>query len=279
MNASMVTMAMHLDDYRIAETLGVVRGIVVRSRSVVGLIGARLQTVLGGNITLLAELCERARADAFAQMIEHAELLGAHGDPLGRDRGAVLRHRGPAGAPAGKLRSLRRRGHHPAAARVPCGADPPRRLPGPNAAVPHVSRVRARGGARAGGMVYSRGQHARSGAGPTGGMSHLPPGSLVRHRRTLGSSDMANRKAKAGPRGTTAARKAARRKSNLPPGISRIDQESTRTHGYFVRLGYRRTREGAWRPKHRQFFGDVTHGGKAKGLKAAIKWLKGVLKK
>jgi uncharacterized protein YbjQ (UPF0145 family) len=74
----MVTMAQHLDGYVVDETLGVVRGIVVRSRSVFGTVGARLQTVLGGNITLLTTLCERARADAFAQMIGHAEMLGAN---------------------------------------------------------------------------------------------------------------------------------------------------------------------------------------------------------
>lgn len=92
-------------------------------------------------------------------------------------------------------------------------------------------------------------------------------------------------KAKAAGRGKKAAskaktaKKAVRRKSALPPGVSRIDQESTRTHGYFVRVGYHRTRDGAWRPKHRAFFGDASHGGKAKALKAAVKWLKGVAKK
>lgn len=79
MKASMVTMAATIDGHAVDETLGVVRGIVVRSRSVIGLLGARLQTVLGGNITLLTELCERARADAFAEMIAHAEVLGANG--------------------------------------------------------------------------------------------------------------------------------------------------------------------------------------------------------
>jgi hypothetical protein len=62
------------------------------------------------------------------------------------------------------------------------------------------------------------------------------------------------------------------------PGISRIDQPSTRTHGYFVRVGYHRTKEGAWRPKHRAFFGDASHNGKPKALKAAEKWLKDVSK-
>ncbi len=94
---------------------------------------------------------------------------------------------------------------------------------------------------------------------------------------------MAQRKAKAkagaAKRGKGAAKKATRRKaSNLPPGISRIDQPSTRTHGYFVRVGYHRTRDGLWRPKHRAFFGDASHGGKAKAMKAAEKWLKEVSK-
>lgn len=71
-------------------------------------------------------------------------------------------------------------------------------------------------------------------------------------------------------------RKTAKRSnaSTAVPGVSRIDQESTRTHGYFVRVGYRRTKEGAWRPKHRAFFGDASHGGKEKAFKAAVKWLK-----
>lgn len=79
MLASMVTMSQVLEGYQIEETLGVVRGIIVRSRSVFGTIGAALQTIRGGNITLLTELCERTRADAFAEMIQHAEVLGANG--------------------------------------------------------------------------------------------------------------------------------------------------------------------------------------------------------
>lgn len=78
MLASNVTMSMVLEGHEIEVTLGVVRGIVVRSRSVFGTIGAAFQTIVGGNITLLTELCERTRADAFAQMIEHAEGLGAN---------------------------------------------------------------------------------------------------------------------------------------------------------------------------------------------------------
>jgi hypothetical protein len=72
------------------------------------------------------------------------------------------------------------------------------------------------------------------------------------------------------------AKKASRRvgKSKIP-GISRIDQESTRTHGWFVRVGYRRTKQG-WRPKHRAFFGDKSHGGKSSALKAAEVWLNSV---
>jgi len=78
MRASMVTVAMNLDGYIVDETLGVVRGIVVRSRSVFGTVGAKLQTLVGGNITILTDLCERTRADAFAQMVGHAEMLGAN---------------------------------------------------------------------------------------------------------------------------------------------------------------------------------------------------------
>jgi hypothetical protein len=74
----------------------------------------------------------------------------------------------------------------------------------------------------------------------------------------------------------SAAKKTSRRvgKSKIP-GISRIDQESTRTHGWFVRVGYRRTKQG-WRPKHRAFFGDKSHGGKTAALKAAEQWLNSV---
>jgi hypothetical protein len=60
---------------------------------------------------------------------------------------------------------------------------------------------------------------------------------------------------------------------SLPSGISRIDQETSRTHGYFVRVGYRKTTKG-WRPKASAFFGDAGHGGKSSALRAAEKWLK-----
>lgn len=73
-----VTTAFELPNHRIVQNLGVVRGIVVRSRSIVGNIGAALQTLAGGNITLYTELCERARQDAFQLMLEHAAELGAN---------------------------------------------------------------------------------------------------------------------------------------------------------------------------------------------------------
>ena len=75
---SMTTTAFALDGYRTTRTLGVVRGVTVRSRSILGTIGASLQTLVGGNITLFTDLCERTRADAFGQMIAHAEQLGAN---------------------------------------------------------------------------------------------------------------------------------------------------------------------------------------------------------
>ncbi len=74
----MVTTAFELDNFRIVKTLGVTRGIVVRSRSVIGNIGAALQTIVGGNITLFTELCERTREDAFNLMLQHAAEMGAN---------------------------------------------------------------------------------------------------------------------------------------------------------------------------------------------------------
>lgn len=73
-----VTTALDLPGNRITRNLGVVRGIVVRSRSIVGNIGAAIQTLFGGNITLYTQLCERARADAYRLMIEHAYEMGAN---------------------------------------------------------------------------------------------------------------------------------------------------------------------------------------------------------
>jgi uncharacterized protein YbjQ (UPF0145 family) len=74
---TLVTTAFELPGYRIVRTLGVVRGIVVRSRSIVGTIGATLQTLVGGNISLYTELCEKARADAFQLLLDHAAERGA----------------------------------------------------------------------------------------------------------------------------------------------------------------------------------------------------------
>ena len=74
----MVTTAFELDGYRIVRNLGVVRGIIVRSRSVLGTIGAGLQTLIGGNITLLTELCEKTRGESFEVMLQHAADLGAN---------------------------------------------------------------------------------------------------------------------------------------------------------------------------------------------------------
>ena len=75
---AMTTTAFTLEGYRTTKTLGVVRGVTVRSRSVIGTIGASLQTLIGGNITLLTELCEKTRAEAFTLMLEHAAELGAN---------------------------------------------------------------------------------------------------------------------------------------------------------------------------------------------------------
>ncbi len=75
---NMVTTQFELDGYRVVRTLGVVRGITVRSRSIFGTIGAGLQTLVGGNISLLTNLCEKTRAEAFDLMLQHAADLGAN---------------------------------------------------------------------------------------------------------------------------------------------------------------------------------------------------------
>ncbi len=75
---SYVTTALQLEGKRITKNLGLVRGITVRSRSIVGAIGAGLQTLVGGNITLFETLCERAREQAFERMLAHAEEMGAN---------------------------------------------------------------------------------------------------------------------------------------------------------------------------------------------------------
>src|SRR4051812_12813065 len=72
------TTAFELPGYRVAQTFGVVRGIIVRSRSVIGNLGASIQSFFGGNITIYTELCEQARDEAFRSMISHASQLGAN---------------------------------------------------------------------------------------------------------------------------------------------------------------------------------------------------------
>lgn len=74
-----ITTAFELPGYKIASNLGIVRGIIVRSRSIVGNIGASIQSLFGGNISLYTELCERARMDAYNHMIDEANRLGADG--------------------------------------------------------------------------------------------------------------------------------------------------------------------------------------------------------
>ncbi|MDP9265047.1 MAG: YbjQ family protein [Chloroflexota bacterium] len=78
MHHAFTTTSIALDGYRVTRSLGVVRGIIVRSRSVFGQIGAALQTMAGGNITILTNLCERTRNDAFDLMLAQAEALGAN---------------------------------------------------------------------------------------------------------------------------------------------------------------------------------------------------------
>ena len=78
MDHALTTTAFTLDGYHITHTLGVVRGITVRSRNIFGTIGGSLQTLFGGNITLLTELCEKTRGEAFELMLTHAQQLGAN---------------------------------------------------------------------------------------------------------------------------------------------------------------------------------------------------------
>ena len=75
-DSAMVTTALELPGYRIVRNFGIVRGIIVRSRSVIGNLGAALQTIVGGNITILTNLCEKAREDAYELLLQHA---GEHG--------------------------------------------------------------------------------------------------------------------------------------------------------------------------------------------------------
>ncbi len=74
----LTTTTFELPGYRLVKSLGVVRGIIVRSRSIVGNIGASLQSLIGGNISIYTSLCEKARADAFNLMLTHAGEVGAN---------------------------------------------------------------------------------------------------------------------------------------------------------------------------------------------------------
>src|SRR6266478_699606 len=77
-DTSMVTSANEIPGYRIVKNFGIVRGIIVRSRSVIGTLGAALQTIVGGNITILTNLCERTREDAYELLLLHAAQHGAN---------------------------------------------------------------------------------------------------------------------------------------------------------------------------------------------------------
>jgi uncharacterized protein YbjQ (UPF0145 family) len=78
MDHAMTTTAFTIDGFRVTKNLGLVRGIVVRSRSIVGSFGAFLQTIVGGNITIYTQLCEKTRAQAYDVMMAHAAELGAN---------------------------------------------------------------------------------------------------------------------------------------------------------------------------------------------------------
>jgi len=75
----LVTTSNQLEGYRVTKHLGVIRGITVRSRSIFGNIGAGLQSIVGGKISIYVELCEKTRQEAYDQMIEHANQKGANG--------------------------------------------------------------------------------------------------------------------------------------------------------------------------------------------------------
>jgi uncharacterized protein YbjQ (UPF0145 family) len=77
-NINMVTTAFELPGYRVVKTLGLVRGVTVRSRSIFGTIGASLETLVGGNITLFEEMCEKTREEALELMMQHAMEHGAN---------------------------------------------------------------------------------------------------------------------------------------------------------------------------------------------------------
>jgi uncharacterized protein YbjQ (UPF0145 family) len=78
LSPAMITTAFDLPGYRVVKTLGLVRGVTVRSRSILGTIGASLETLVGGNITLFEEMCEKTREEALELMIQHAAEHGAN---------------------------------------------------------------------------------------------------------------------------------------------------------------------------------------------------------
>jgi len=78
MDHNLITTTFTLEGYKVVKHLGVVRGLIVRSRSIIGNIGAGIQTLFGGNITLYTELCEKTRTDSFEMMVAHAETRGAN---------------------------------------------------------------------------------------------------------------------------------------------------------------------------------------------------------
>ncbi|HEY9060477.1 MAG TPA: YbjQ family protein [Pseudobacteroides sp.] len=78
MDRRYITTTFSFDDKKVVSYLGIVRGITVRSRSIVGNIGAGIQSIFGGNISLYTELCERARQEAFEIMVQHADQIGAN---------------------------------------------------------------------------------------------------------------------------------------------------------------------------------------------------------
>ncbi len=78
MDASMVTTAFGFEGYRVVKNFGVIRGITVRSRSIIGNFAGGIQSMFGGNITIYTELCERAREEAFELMVQHAQQRGAN---------------------------------------------------------------------------------------------------------------------------------------------------------------------------------------------------------
>jgi uncharacterized protein YbjQ (UPF0145 family) len=79
MQHAMTSSTFSVEGYKITRSMGIVRGITVRSRSVIGTLGASLQTLVGGNISLFTELCEKTRTEAFELMLQHAAQMGANG--------------------------------------------------------------------------------------------------------------------------------------------------------------------------------------------------------